>query len=65
MPEPALFATTPMQLRLAGIYRDLGDVAKAQAIEQQLVRLLAAADQDLPVLVALRKHLAAVGAASN
>jgi tetratricopeptide (TPR) repeat protein len=65
MPEPALFATTPMQLRLAAIYRDLGDVAKAQAIEQQLVRLLAAADQDLPVLVALRKHLAAVGAASN
>lgn len=40
--------------QLARLYRKNGEDAKAQSIEAQLLKLLAAADQDHPVVRELR-----------
>jgi tetratricopeptide (TPR) repeat protein len=52
-------STGPMWIRarwrLAEIYRNAGELVKAIAIERQLTTLLAVADTDHPILVALQK----------
>jgi hypothetical protein len=47
-----------LALRLARWYRDAGRSARARELEEDLAKLLGAADNDFPLLIALRQQRA-------
>jgi GH15 family glucan-1,4-alpha-glucosidase len=44
------------KLQLAGVYRKMGRTSDAAKLERELRKLLAYADPDHPILLALQRH---------
>ena len=57
--QPAITSFILLQSKVADLLRRTGGIAEAEAIENDLRALLAAADPDFPLLVELRKRTAA------